>query len=599
MNILMLFAGIGFMVFGHSFFYDFFVFDDLAYVIKSHLLQDISLSRFFETWQYSRTPIVYNFWQVVVRLFGTESAFPFRLANIVFHILNTFGLFVVARLLVKKVNPLWIENRKDITFALASACILFLVHPIQAESIIWISAFKGTLATFFGLISILSYLLSRETGIGKKTRNIFITISFIAYISGLLCKPSIVTIPILYFAGDFFLFKIKGLQLALYNFGYIVSVQIVGLIHMLNPAQSSGVIKLALQDKAILILEALRFSVLKIFIPINYSFDYQLSPINILAVIKGDLIGIGWSIVAFYLILSFLILYLLHKKKHLVLCGIFTFLTLYLVNSGLISFIFQNISTVANRYLYFPLMGLCLVLVSLIYLCLEKHRVLTKILTIVLLFILGARGIHEGYKWKSSYELLKHGHALHSNSYALNMSLGSIAFENKDYKNAQDFFEAAYENGAGQFYNESYARLIQVYGHTGEMAKAHKMIEDFKSIVSDTTGEIDTAILRYYFDSRQYLLARDYIPRAEHYTGKNPPRAHEVGVIKEQLQRIFSSTNQEAYRQLGMEHYNRGEYSKAKTWIDIAVKLRYEKRLDRFARYLNRLVKEEKKKLRK
>lgn len=69
--------------------------------------------------------------------------------------------------------------------------LLFVVHPLVVESVAWISEIKNTLSLPFYLLSLLAYL---EADQGKDNRGY--VKSFLFYLLGMLCKSSVVMLPV-------------------------------------------------------------------------------------------------------------------------------------------------------------------------------------------------------------------------------------------------------------------------------------------------------------------------------------------------------------------------------------------------------------------
>ncbi len=82
--------------------------------------------------------------------------------------------------------------------------LLFLVAPIQVESIMWISELKTTLANFFIFSSFLIYIFYRESG--KKNQLI---LSICLWVMGLMSKGTAFTLPIMFILYDFLFYPEK------------------------------------------------------------------------------------------------------------------------------------------------------------------------------------------------------------------------------------------------------------------------------------------------------------------------------------------------------------------------------------------------------
>ena len=96
-------------------------------------------------------PVAYSTWiwlkQVAEPADGSAVLQPhvFRTANILLHGVNTV---LVLALLYSLVGSLWA--------ALAGA-VLFAIHPLQVEAVVWITEYRGLLASCFSLGSLVCY----------------------------------------------------------------------------------------------------------------------------------------------------------------------------------------------------------------------------------------------------------------------------------------------------------------------------------------------------------------------------------------------------------------------------------------------------------
>jgi len=64
--------------------------------------------------------------------------------------------FFIIRIVIEKVKPVWKSNRIDIYAGLVA--LIFAIHPLQIESIAWISASKVILYGYFSLLGLWCYL---------------------------------------------------------------------------------------------------------------------------------------------------------------------------------------------------------------------------------------------------------------------------------------------------------------------------------------------------------------------------------------------------------------------------------------------------------
>jgi hypothetical protein len=100
--------------------------------------------------------------------------------SIVLHGLNAVLVFL---LFLRLTNGFWLS-------ALSGA--FFAWHPLRVESVAWIAERKDVLSGFFGLLALWSYVVYTQ----QKTRKWYL-FSLGTFALGLLCKPMLVTLPVI------------------------------------------------------------------------------------------------------------------------------------------------------------------------------------------------------------------------------------------------------------------------------------------------------------------------------------------------------------------------------------------------------------------
>ncbi|MBN2145142.1 MAG: glycosyltransferase family 39 protein, partial [Candidatus Aureabacteria bacterium] len=164
--------------------YDFFAVDDWAYVQKNEFIRSFS-------WDHLRiffTRSFVNLWLPVTMLsysldhtiWGTN-AFGYHFTNLVLHLLNIFFVY-----------HLFLRLKCPHSIAILSSAI-FAIHPVQIESVVWISERKNVLSFFFFLLSCLHWLSWLQTR--KGSSGVF-TLFFFAL--SVFSKPVFVFGPVLF-----------------------------------------------------------------------------------------------------------------------------------------------------------------------------------------------------------------------------------------------------------------------------------------------------------------------------------------------------------------------------------------------------------------
>lgn len=160
--------------------------DDAMYVLTNAAVQGFSLEHLKAAFtrnysgNYSPLPIISYMFDYT--LWGLKPA-GFILSNIVLHAAN--GLLFYGLLL---------RSRCDRITATAAAFV-FLLHPVQVESVVWISQRKTVLAMLFFLISFHYYLSYREAACDRKTVYAYLA-SLAAFLLALLSKSVVVILPV-------------------------------------------------------------------------------------------------------------------------------------------------------------------------------------------------------------------------------------------------------------------------------------------------------------------------------------------------------------------------------------------------------------------
>jgi Flp pilus assembly protein TadD len=170
--------------------YDFVSFDDLEYVVENVWIASGSMLGRFQwaiTSAYSANwhPLTWMSHALDIEFFGL-SAGKHHLINVLFHIANALLLFLALK---RMTGCRW---RGGLVAA------LFAFHPLNVETVAWISQRKSLLSTFFMMLIFWFYSRYAQHGQRKDYG-----LAFLCFILGLLAKPMIVTIPFVLLLLDY------------------------------------------------------------------------------------------------------------------------------------------------------------------------------------------------------------------------------------------------------------------------------------------------------------------------------------------------------------------------------------------------------------
>jgi len=120
----------------------------------------------------------------------------FRLFNILIHIFNSILVYVLALITLKLPYNMERFERNGFSVALLSA-VIFALHPLNINAVSYIIQRMASLATFFVLLSLISYIYAcRSRGLLNKT--VLYIISILFFILGIFSKENaVMAIPLI------------------------------------------------------------------------------------------------------------------------------------------------------------------------------------------------------------------------------------------------------------------------------------------------------------------------------------------------------------------------------------------------------------------
>lgn len=203
--------------------------DDERYVLANPLIREISwanLKTIFTTPYFvNYAPLHLISYMFDHALWGLEPS-GFHLHNTILHALNGILLYLLL---------LRFELRKNIAF---TAAVIFVCHPVQVESVAWISQRKTLLAATFMLLSLIYY---RRHALGDGAMRRSYTISLLLFVAALLSKSVAVILPLLLFAHDLTFRREQGMKkMLLQLFPFLAASVLFAVIAVTTQAPESG-----------------------------------------------------------------------------------------------------------------------------------------------------------------------------------------------------------------------------------------------------------------------------------------------------------------------------------------------------------------------
>lgn len=167
---------------------EFLSWDDTAYVIENPMLRPLTFDAFWRmlTTSYAANwhPLTWLSHALDLALFG-ENAAAHHAVNLALHAAN-------AGLLALVLSALTGARGRS-----AAVALLFAIHPLRAESVVWLAERKDLLCGFFFLLAILAYARHVERPSARGLTKIVL-----CHALALLAKPMAVTLPLVLLVLD-------------------------------------------------------------------------------------------------------------------------------------------------------------------------------------------------------------------------------------------------------------------------------------------------------------------------------------------------------------------------------------------------------------
>lgn len=436
---------IGLIVFANSLFNG-FVWDDETQILNQPLVQSLkNLPLIFSVGNYSFggssrfTDLYYrpfsNLSYLIIYVTAGSNAFFFHLVSVIFHILNAVLVFFILIELLSHIKG-------DNTFFPLILAVIFLVHPLNVETVAYVSAFQDVFFFFFGAcalfiatkkpsiinslfigLSLFSSLLFKETGI------LFLVI---VLLYGLLFKFSRKISSIFYI-----IFPVAATLITYFSLRlWIVSQSVNNLSvkHIISPIYSLPVITRLINVPATIV-----YYIKILFFPAALRIDQEWF------ITKASIWGFYVPIIvlfAIFLIQFLLGRYIYSRSKNTFKIYLF-FLIWFLFGLGFLIHLIPLDFTVSDRWFYFPFAGFLGetgVLVSV----LRMNRIQFKLFSLFIFLIiiaLSVRTVIRNGNWKNNLTLYTHDAKILPQSNFLEHNLGVELIRNGKIDDAKIHLE--------------------------------------------------------------------------------------------------------------------------------------------------------------
>ena len=390
-------------------------------------------------------PITTIFYAATYSLFGLNPE-AFHLMSLSVHLANCFIVF-------KLLRHFFTSNK--LSFVLTA---IFLAHPMQVESVAWISAFSNLLFSFFFLAAFWAYL--KYT---KEKHPKYLALCFCLFLLSCLSKSAAVVFPILLVAYDYYVYNKIEFKSVLQKVPFLAISILFGVLTISGRETAGHLSDLSEtfsgMDRVFLVSHSF------LFYPIKFLFPFQLSAFYPYpALSDGSLLFLYYA--SPILVIGLLATFYFLRKKRLFLFGVTWFtITIALV----LQFVPFGNQITADRYIYLPVVGLLAILGFFLQKLKKSKLILLCSLPLVVLSILSFQRVRI---WESDQTLWQSVIKTHPKVSQAYNNLGSYALKQNNSKRAFDYFNQAIEIQPN--YADAYSNRGNLFAQAGSSDAAMK-----------------------------------------------------------------------------------------------------------------------------
>jgi tetratricopeptide (TPR) repeat protein len=488
--------------------YEFVNCDDPIYVTSNYRIQSgINL----QSIKYTFTDIHTSNWHPLTMmshlldwsLFGDKSG-GHHWTNVIIHIFNTILLFL---LLNRLTGAVWRS---------AFVAALFALHPLNVESVAWISERKNVLSTFFWILTMLFYVRYVESPGWRRYLPVLICFAL-----GLMSKPMLVTLPFVLLLLDYW--PLNRTQLKLQDSDHLqtksvmkksskisflivekIPLFILSVISILATLYAARYAKTIANFESLTLPERISNAVVsyvlyikKLFWPADLAVFYPIIDIPVWQ----------FSIALLFLICVTFLVFRYFRKYPYLFVGWFWYLGTLVPVIGLIQ---VGCQAMADRYAYVPLIGIFIVLAWGMADITQKRfsRNIIVIFAVTMLVGLSVMTSFQIRYWKDTFVLFEHDLNVTKQNALANLCLANELLKNNKVDKAITHYTASFKLDSKN--DKTLVGLGMAFNMQGDKAKAIDILRQAiklnpqsieahhnLGLVLFQNGRIDEAIIEY------------------------------------------------------------------------------------------------------
>lgn len=511
---------------------DFTWWDDSSTIHQNPRLNPASWASIQHYWTHAEhsiyIPLTYTVW-ILLTFVARVTPDPLDIAlnplcyhavNILFHLLSAFAVAGILRRLFRN------------EWAAVLGAVAFAVHPVQVESVAWVSGLKDVMSGCFVLWAIYWLVRAREAQgwVPQACTHAWAStqrhgsmplapasaslLSLLMLFLALLSKPSAMTAPAVLLVVDLLLLQTPWRRAVRNMIPYlIVTVPSMVIARLSQPALS---IDSPLWARPLIAMDSMAFYMGKLAFPHPLVLDYGRTPMRVVetgqvywtwTIALSALLGVAWMLRKRLMIPAAAILVLAVAPAHTL---------------GLVRFEFQDVSTVADHYLYVAVLGVAI----LVAWGVTRFRAARHI-AIVVLTIWCGRSAWQTRVWQDHETLMMHTYTYTPFGKVGATNLASWGVMTRNLPMAKQFSEIALRNRPHEpvvLVNAAYVALIERDDARAKEMFLRNVAEHEKYHGKDAPGVADAWVkaAEAYLDTDRLDDARWCVENAQRLAPTSP-----------------------------------------------------------------------------
>ena len=437
-----------FALFAPAISHDFINYDDPDYVTQNLHVQS-GITKESLRWAFGSVSGDSTYWHplswishmIDCQMFGLKPA-GHHAMNILFHSINAALLFLFLR---RATGAFWKS---------ALVAIFFAIHPLQVDTVAWVTERKNVLSTCFWFLTLLAYLRYSEAVTAKKANKVgFYFLTLLLFTLGLMCKPMLVTLPCVLLLLDFWpLGRVtlegeslsrRTVRLGVEKIPFFILSGISAAITIAGHKKLGLVVsdrELSLTERLINCADSYLSYFTKTFWPTHLAIYYPIPD--------------SWSTLeivtaSIFVVVMVATILLLLRRLPAVSFGCLWFLGTLIPVIGILQ---VGIQAMADRFVYVPIIGLFVAVVWGAAAIVEKFATTQKLFAFMSIVCIAALAVTTTVQlshWKNSHTLFAHAAKVIKNNVVAEVMIGSAMEQEGDIDGAMKQYQLALQMKPG------------------------------------------------------------------------------------------------------------------------------------------------------